>query len=410
MIKVLLLFLVLIAGIILGPLLAGHQGYVLIQTTGWNIETSVTGLVVALVVLLVALFVIEWILRRLFRAVSRSVRWFSRRKYEKAMKQTNKALLKLAEGDYKQVEKLLTKNADYAHQPVANYLLAAEAAAQEGDILRSNQHLERAASLAGEDQLPVDIARVRVQLNRGELEQASQGVERLLAVAPRHPEVLRLAEQAYRRTGRWQALLDILPAMKKAQVYDEAQAEKLYLQAWSGLIEQQAVQNGGQGLAAWWEKQPRKVRNNRELQYVVASRLIHTDEHNTAQRIILNALKQQDDERFMKLIPLLTSDQPDQLEKYLRKRLKQSDVNHVVYSAQGQVLMRLGEWQAASEAFNTAIQLHPSAHYYLQLAEALEKLEQPHEAAHARQKGMALALEENAEKTPAENAPESVNA
>lgn len=49
MLKVLLLFLLLIAGIVLGPMLAGHQGYVLIQTDNYNIETSVTGLVIMLV-------------------------------------------------------------------------------------------------------------------------------------------------------------------------------------------------------------------------------------------------------------------------------------------------------------------------------------------------------------------------
>ncbi|PLR30665.1 protoheme IX biogenesis protein HemY, partial [Chimaeribacter coloradensis] len=46
MIRVLVLFLILIAGIVVGPLLAGHQGYVLIQTDNYNIETSVTGLVI----------------------------------------------------------------------------------------------------------------------------------------------------------------------------------------------------------------------------------------------------------------------------------------------------------------------------------------------------------------------------
>ncbi len=49
MLKVLLLFALLIAGIVLGPMLAGHQGYVLIQTDNYNIETSVTGLAIILI-------------------------------------------------------------------------------------------------------------------------------------------------------------------------------------------------------------------------------------------------------------------------------------------------------------------------------------------------------------------------
>ena len=65
MLKILLLFALLIAGIVLGPMIAGHQGYVLIQTDNYNIETSVTGLVIILILAMVVLFAIEWLLRRI---------------------------------------------------------------------------------------------------------------------------------------------------------------------------------------------------------------------------------------------------------------------------------------------------------------------------------------------------------
>lgn len=67
MLKILLLFAPSIAGIVLGPMIAGHQGYVLIQTDNYNIETSVTGLVIILILAMVVLFAIEWLLRRIFR-------------------------------------------------------------------------------------------------------------------------------------------------------------------------------------------------------------------------------------------------------------------------------------------------------------------------------------------------------
>ena len=59
MLKVFLLFILLIAGIVLGPMLAGHQGYVLIQTDNYNIETSVTGLVIILILGVVVLLAVE---------------------------------------------------------------------------------------------------------------------------------------------------------------------------------------------------------------------------------------------------------------------------------------------------------------------------------------------------------------
>ncbi|MEH0874511.1 heme biosynthesis HemY N-terminal domain-containing protein, partial [Pectobacterium cacticida] len=221
MLKVLLLFLILIAGIVVGPMIAGHQGYVLIQTDNYDIETSVTGLVIMLVLFFLAFLAVEWVLRRICRTSARTRGWFLGRKRSRARKQTKAALLKLAEGDYLQVEKLLTRNADHAEQPVVNYLLAAEAAQQRGDEFRTKQYLERAAEIADADQLPVDITRVRIQLARNEDHAARHGVDKLLEVAPRHPEVLRLAEQAFLRTHAYNALLDILPTMRKLNLYPE---------------------------------------------------------------------------------------------------------------------------------------------------------------------------------------------
>lgn len=87
MLRVLFLFLVVIASVVLGPMLAGHQGYVPIQTDNYNIETSVTGLVIMLVLLFVVLLAIRWILRRLFRTGARTRGWFIGRKRTRARQQ-----------------------------------------------------------------------------------------------------------------------------------------------------------------------------------------------------------------------------------------------------------------------------------------------------------------------------------
>jgi HemY protein len=395
MIKVLLLFLLLIAGIVLGPMLAGHQGYVLIQTDNYNVETSVTGLAIVLILTMVVLFAIEWILRRIFRTGARTRGWFVGRKSSRARKQTKAALLKLAEGDYQQVEKLMSKNADHAEQPVVNYLLAAEAAQQRGDEIRANQHLERAAELADNDQLPVEITRVRLQLARNENHAARHGVDKLLEIAPRHPEVLRLAEQAYVRTGAWSSILDILPAMDKVQVGDEAHRAALQEQAWIGMMDQAMADQGNDGLKTWWRNQSRKTRQETTLQVAMAEHLIECDDHEAAHEIVLDGLKRQYDERLILLMPRLKSGNPEQLEKALRQQIKTHGDRPLLYSTLGQLLMKHGEWQQASEAFREAIKQRPDAFDYAWLADSLDRLHQPEEAALMRRDGLLLTLQNN---------------
>lgn len=393
MLKVLLLFLLLIAGVVLGPTLAGRQGYVLIQTDSYNIETSVTNLAIMLVLLYLALLAVEWLLRRLFRTGARTRGWFLGRKRSRAKKQTKAALLKLAEGDYLQVEKLLTRNADHAEQPVVNYLLAAEAAQQRGDDFRTRQYLERASELADTEQLPVDITRVRIQLARNEDHAARHGVDRLLETAPRHPEVLRLAEQAFQRTHAYGALLDILPALRKTRLYDEERIAQLEQAAMLGLMEQAMADGGSEGLKLWWKNQSRKVRQDLPLQVAMAEHLIACDDHDTAQQIIVDGLKQHYDARLVLLMPRLKTGDPAPLEKLLRQQLKQQGDNALLYSTLGQLLMKQGEWQQASDAFQAALALRPDAYDYAWRADAFDRLHLPADAAQMRREGLLLTLQ-----------------
>ncbi|EOA1825659.1 protoheme IX biogenesis protein HemY [Raoultella planticola] len=395
MLKILLLFALLIAGIVVGPIISGHQGYVLIQTDNYNIETSVTGLAIIMILTMVVLFAIEWLFRRIFRTGAHTRGWFVGRKRRRARKQTEQALLKLAEGDYQQVEKLMAKNADHAEQPVVNYLLAAEAAQQRGDEARANQHLERATELAGDDLIPVEIARVRLQLARNENHAARHGIDKLLEITPRHPEVLRLAEQAYTRTGAWNSLLDILPSMVKANVSDEEHRAALEQQAWIGLMDQTLADRGSDGLREWWKNQNRKTRSQVPLQVAMASLLIESDDHDTAQQIIIDGLKKQYDDRLVMLIPRLKTNNPEQLEKVLRQQIKSVGDRPLLWSTLGQSLMRHGEWQEASIAFRAALKQRPDAFDYAWLADTLDRMHQPEEAALMRRDGLLLTLQNN---------------
>ena len=395
MLKILLLFALLLAGIVVGPMIAGHQGYVLIQTDNYNIETSVTGLAIIMILTMVVLFAIEWLLRRIFRTGAHTRGWFVGRKRRRARKQTEQALLKLAEGDYQQVEKLMAKNADHAEQPVVNYLLAAEAAQQRGDEARANQHLERATELAGDDLIPVEITRVRLQLARNENHAARHGIDKLLEITPRHPEVLRLAEQAYIRTGAWNSLLDILPSMAKANVSDEEHRTELEQLAWIGLMDKTLADGGSEGLRDWWKSQNRKTRSQVALQVAMANRLIESDDHDTAQQIIIEGLKKHYDDRLVMPIPRLKTNNPEQLEKVLRQQIKTVGDRPLLWSTLGQSLMRHGEWQEASIAFRAALKQRPDAFDYAWLADTLDRLHQPEEAATMRRDGLLLTLQNN---------------
>ena len=206
MFRVLFLMLVLLAGLIAGPYLAGKQGYVLIQTDSHNIELSITMLVVFFVVAMSVVYGIEWVVTRFFRLSNNTYSWFSRRKRVKAQKQTLEGLMRMNEGDYSKAEKLIGKNAKHSAEPILNFIKAAEAAQQRGDEFSANRYLIEATELAGSDNLLVEIARTRILFQQDKLPAARSSVDGLLVMAPRNPEVLKLAVEIYKKSKAYQIL------------------------------------------------------------------------------------------------------------------------------------------------------------------------------------------------------------
>lgn len=392
MLKILLLFVILIAGIIFGPILAGHQGYVFIQTDNFDIETSVTSLVIMFILLQLVLLLLGWCYRRFIGTGSKAYSWFSFRKRNRARKQTRLALMKLAEGDFKQVEKLMSRNADYAEQPVVNYLIAAEAAQQRGDELRVQQHLERAAELADTNQLPVEITRTRILLAQNENYAARTAVDELLNQAPRHPEVLRLAETAYTRTGAWQALLDIIPSMQKIALHNDDRLDRLKKEAYIGIMGQKMSENGCDGLKTWWKAQPRKIQHDNALRVVLAEHLIECNDPDTAQTIILDGLKRQYDERLVLLLPRLKQTDANVILKVLNSLIKQHGPTPLLNSTLGQIAMQQGQWVQAETAFRAALKQRPDVHDFAWLADTLDKQKKREESAAVRKNALLMSL------------------
>ncbi|MFP3029573.1 MAG: hypothetical protein ACEY3J_04605 [Arsenophonus sp.] len=112
---------------------------------------------------------------------------------------TQKELLKISRRRFLKVEitdrlRCLCRT---TKQPVDNYLLAAEAFQQRGDDIVSIKYFERAAKVSDNNQLPVDIIPVSVQLVEANIHAARQGVNKLLdqAATQHHPKFLRMAKQ-----------------------------------------------------------------------------------------------------------------------------------------------------------------------------------------------------------------------
>ncbi|HHW7545440.1 TPA: heme biosynthesis protein HemY [Mannheimia haemolytica] len=356
MFRTLFLMLLLLVGLISGPYLAGNQGYVRIETATTVIEMSIVMLVVFFVLAMAVVYLLEWIVTKICRMSNGAYNWFSTRKHKKAQQETLEGLMRMSEGNYSKAEKLFSKNAKHADEPVLNLIKAAEAAQQNGDDLAANKYLIKATEIAGPNNVAVELVRTRILLQQGKLPAARTAIDSLLELAPHSDEVLRLAIQIYKESRAYVVLDRLLVEIGQRNFLTAEEYAELEYFVDDGLQDERLQEEGQEGLLSWWENQPNRRRKSVYSRVGVIKRLIDSDDHQSAQEIALETLKKFEDEQLQGLFVQLTRLQIDSDSKLLKVLAKRADKANVKYTddyarALGYIYTRDGQYQKAKSQF-----------------------------------------------------------
>lgn len=356
MFRVLFLMILLFVGLVAAPYISGHQGYVRIETDTKVIEMSLVMLVVFFIVALSVIYTIEWAVTRFLRLNRNAYHWFSSRKRKKAQAETIEGLMEMSEGNYAKAEKLFSKNAKHADEPVLNLIKAAEAAQQKGDEFNANRYLLEASERAGGNSVIVELARTRILLQQGKLPAARSAVDGLLEIAPKNNEALRLAIQIYLESKAFHTLDRLLENINQRGFLSAAEYETLVHQVDDGLLDEIMNEDGQDGLLKWWEDQTSSRRKSVYTRAALIKRLIEVGDTESACEITLDTMKKYDDELLESLYPVLTALQVDDGSKLLKILQKRADKAAENYSddyarALGYIYVRAGMYEKAKSYF-----------------------------------------------------------
>ncbi|WP_027251482.1 heme biosynthesis protein HemY [Photobacterium halotolerans] len=391
MIKLLLLVAALIAGIVVGPMLAGNQGYVLISAANQTLEMSLTTLLLLVIVLFGAFFLLEHLLKWLLSLSSVTRGWFSGRKTRKARELTSSGLVKVLEGDWKQAEKLVVKSANHSDTPILNYLAAAEAAQGQGQLHQRDEYLRLAAE-QDSDSLAVALTRARLQCQQHQYEEAVATLQEMKSSHPRNPLLLELLKQCYMQLEDWPALLGLITPLRKYGSLSSEQLDKLEVQAECGLMTQISLHSGSDGLMGHWNSLSRKAKQNPELVACFVREMCARNADSEGYTILREALRKKIDSRLISLMPTLKLTDYHPAIVTLQDLLKYDSSNAATHSALGQLYLRDGKPKEARTHLERAIELHPTVADYGYLVEVLETLNDKAAAARLSKEGLTLAL------------------
>lgn len=362
MFKVLFLMILLLAGIVIAPHIAGKQGYVLIETVNYRYEMSITMLFVFFVACLAVVYAVQGVLERFFKMSNASYTWFARRKHKKAQRQTLEGLVALDEGKYKKAQRLIGDNAKYSDNPILYLTKAAEAAQKAGNDLAANRYLLEANELAGGENFIVSIGRLKILVAQQKWDDARESVDNLLKNHRDNKEVLCLAVTIFKQQKAYQALDDILIPVEKSGLYDHAELMKLESFVDKGLQNEQVEQAGHHGLMDWFHKQARSRRQRVSCQLNVIERLIDSNEHDKATDFIVDVLKKSKQETadnlrhlYQQIIRLYLKDSA-KLRKLLAKQAQKTpELRTDIHRALGYLNARAENFAEACQNFNEVL-------------------------------------------------------
>ena len=317
---------------------------------------SLVMLVVFFVSAMAVLYSVEWAITRFFRLSRGSYNWFFNRKHKNAQQETLEGLMRMSEGDYSKAEKLFSKNAKYADEPVLNLIKAAEAAQQRGDDFEANRYLIEASKLGGMNNVAVELARAKILVQQGKLPAARSAIDSLLELAPNNTEVLRLAIRIYQDSKAYIALDSILEAIGQRSFLSTEEYETLEHFVDDGLLDEVMNETGQDGLLRWWEEQPSRRRKSVYARVGLIKRLIDSDDHESAQELALETLKKYEDEQLVPLFEQLTRLQIDEnakLVKVLAKRASKAETKYTddYARALGYIYAREGRFEQSKAQF-----------------------------------------------------------
>ena len=372
------------------------------QDPGWVVfargRTDVRMTLTVFIILAVISFALVYFLTRLLITSIRMPNafrdWRSQQKRSKARRETNRGLVKLAEGNWAQAERHLLQRVANSDIPLLNYLSAAKAAQKQNAEERRDNYLALARDSIKNSSFAVDLTQVELQLVQGQFEQSLASLVSLHTASPKHSHVLFLLARTYELLRRWSELRDLIPQLRKYKVINDVELEKLELSVHRELMRQAAAQVKSDELLAIWQRVPKSFKQNVELlrHYVRCLLLLECKEQ--AEQVLRDRLKRSWDVELAYLYGLIDSKDKDRQLAVAETWLKDQDEDPILLLTLGRLCMRNKLWGKAQSYLKASLGFQARSDTYKELGDLFELLEEHEQAASSYRQGLMLAAEE----------------
>ncbi len=362
------------AGLVI--LIEQDPGYMLIAWGSYTVEMTVWIALATIVAILLVIWLIVSLLRRTF-AMGRAVQTVVVQQSEKrAQQQTARGLIAFIEGNWERSRELLLTSSDKSETPLLNYLIAARASHQLGDLGQRGEYLKHAAESTSGASIAVDITQAELQLHAGQLEECLATLKRARKNAGKHPRVLGLLKDVYTRLDDWEQILALIPELRRHNLLPDAELAALHLQAAIGNLDNVADRNrNSDALSAslhhWWQQYSKEITRNSEAVVHYARHLVVAGDDTEAEKLVRNQLKREWHADLVLLYGRIAGRDPAKQLLTAEGWLKEHTNDAPLLLTLGRLSLRNELWTKAREYFENCYRLDSSAEVCAELGRLL---------------------------------------
>lgn len=370
--RILVLTTILLVASVAALELRGQTGYILLRIAGWNIETSPSLALIAVLALFWVLQLLLHLLMRFIHSPRDLKQWNQRQQVKRSRKQLNQGLITLAEGEWKKAELLLSKSATHSENPLLHYLGAANAAQHLDADERRNRYLQQAHEEAPKADFVIRLTQAEQMVAHQQYSEALELLNRLKDIRPNQHKLLQLLIQTLTALNHWETLLELLPRLRKQQIFSNEELNQLELQAETRLLSQKAEQGGHGAVVKQWNKLSKKQRHNPILFYHYITLLLEVGSREECESLLRKEINHQWSEQLVSLYGTFSTASIEQQIHATERWLEQHEESAALHLTMGRLFIRNEVWGAAQHHLQRSIEIEPSSTAYQQLAELMK--------------------------------------
>ncbi|MGK0248712.1 MAG: HemY protein [Oleispira sp.] len=369
----------LLVGLFFGYLISLDSGYVLFSWANYTLETSFWFFSIMLVAFFISAYLVLRFVLLLIGSDWRINDWRKQRLAVRGQRQATRGFLSLAHGQWQTAERQLTQAAALGDNPLINYLCAARAAYEKGDMDKSDHWLKEAANSTKGAELAVAITQIQLLISRGQAEQALAVVLRLRKHNPKHKHLLKMHLKVLRELEDWVGLKDLLPTVRKfAKFIPQDKLKELEEKVVIQLMQRTArshVSSAPAGHAnlikAIYEDAPRSVRLSVDVLKCYIDLLLLLKQPGKAEQALRSALPSVWHDTLIDLYGRIQGDDLPRQLLFAEQQLQERPNDPMLLLALGRMANRTGNKEKAQEYLEAAAKIKALPEVHTELGNLL---------------------------------------